>query len=461
MKRTIKIVLAVLLSFGVAALASACELFPETATILSIEKTATEGLIDTYTITYSDGSTSAFEVTNGADGTDGKDGENAPITAEDLYNEYVERYGAIEYEEFLNIYFAVEETEYSAVHSALLSTVKVYSPFIELDENGAEKLATYTGAAVVYALDEDSVYFLTNYHVVYDKDTTADEKICEDLHCYLYGSEGRPTKNGLTADYGEYGISCEYVGGSITYDLALIKADRSAVEAINPNVKAVALAKTYCVGETAIAIGNPAGYGISVTKGIVSVDSEKVALSGIDGTERTYRSLRMDTSIYGGNSGGGLFNADGELIGLVNAKSTKYDNICFAIPLPIVQAVAENLMDGGAENVYAIDWNMELASQNSRYTYEEATGRGKIVEETLVTSVAEGGLAESLGLQTGDVIAAIAFDGETYSLERYFELNEYRLRLRAETAFTLTYRRGGEEKTVSYTVREEDLKKVD
>ena len=54
-------------------------------TVVSITKTKTEGLVDTYTITFSDGSTYDFTVTNGRNGVDGEDGTNAKITVEDLY----------------------------------------------------------------------------------------------------------------------------------------------------------------------------------------------------------------------------------------------------------------------------------------------------------------------------------------------------------------------------------------
>lgn len=319
------------------------------------------------------------------------------------------------------------------------------------------------GAAVVYQMDSEYTYFLTNYHVVYDKDEVGENKISDEIHCYLYGSESKPTQTDGGFTYDEYAIACEYIGGSISYDLALVRAQTSAVKAVNESVQAVTLADTYYVGETAVAIGNPRGYCISVTKGTVSVDSEKMTLSGIDGTSRTYRAMRMDTPIYGGNSGGGLFNARGELIGLVNAKSTEDNNICFAIPLPIVKAVAHNLLANQDEKgVRAITLGIEYAAKNSKYTYDAASGFGTITEDTLVVSVTEGSIAEQLGLQANDTIKAIAFGGETYPLTRSFQLSEYKLYLGTGTAFTLTYERDGEEATTqAYTVQDGDLETIE
>ena len=446
---------------------SGCEVEFVTVTVTSVEKTSTDGLVDTYTITYSDGTQSTFEVTNGQDGKDGEngqdgkdgadgkdgqdgqDGENASITVEDLYNEYLEQNDvSITYEEFLDIYLTVGESEFTTVHKTLLSTAKVYTQFTETIGTG-EKTAVYTGAAVVYKMDSEYTYFLTNYHVVHDTKAVG-EKICETPYCYLYGSEDRPSKQSDgTVDYGDYAIQTTYVGGSASYDLALLRASTARVQELNENVSAVTFAMDYKVGETAIAIGNPAGYGISVTKGIVSVDSENISLS-IDGTERPYRSLRMDTSIYGGNSGGGLFNAQGQLIGLVNAKSTANDNMSYAIPLSRVKAAADNLYRNiSKKGVYALTFGITTAAQNSKYTYDPQSGYGKVTEETLIVEVEENSVAQSIGLQAGDILKKLTVNEQEYTLTRYFELSEYRLYLQENDRVTLTYERDGIERTTA------------
>ena len=84
------------------------------------------------------------------------------------------------------------------------------------------------------------------------------------------------------------------------------------------------------VGETAIAIGNPLGHlGGSVSCGIISALGRKVTVEGVPMTL-----LQIDASVNPGNSGGGLFNMKGQLIGIVNAKSTgeSIEGIGFAIP---------------------------------------------------------------------------------------------------------------------------------
>ncbi len=441
-----------------------------TVSIVSIQKSSTNGLVDTYTILYSDDSASTFTVTNGADGKG--------VTAMELYETYKDIYNDADmtYAEFLTLYLTDggEKDDSQVINECLLSVAKVYCEFVELDKDTEDKNdtkpAVYTGASVIYQMDETYTYFLTNYHVVHDEDAVG-EKISKTIYCYLYGSEGGPSKktddNGNTyVEYGTYSIACEYIGGTIQYDLAIIRAKTSDIQAINPAVKPVKFAKNYHVGQSAFTIGNPNSNGISVTEGIISVDNEFIKLS-IDGTERSYRSIRMDTALYGGNSGGGLFNGKGELIGISNAGNKTDQNINYAIPLELVRGVAENIMyyhaDGNDETngAYKISLGLSVKGQNSKYVYDAASGYGEICEEMLVGAVSNGGIAAGLGLQAGDVINAIIVNGTRYELKRYFRIGDYTLTMRAGAQFAFEYVRGGETKTTEvYTVKNADLKAV-
>ncbi len=99
------------------------------------------------------------------------------------------------------------------------------------------------------------------------------------------------------------------------------------------------------VGETVIAIGNPLGeLGGTVTNGIISALAREV---DIDGT--SMKLLQTSAAVNPGNSGGGLFNMRGELIGIVNAKSSgeNIDNIGFAIPIDTAYDVIKELIEFG------------------------------------------------------------------------------------------------------------------
>jgi serine protease Do len=256
------------------------------------------------------------------------------------------------------------------------------------------------------------------------------------------------------------------VGGSAQYDLAIVRAETAAVKAINENIKPVTLASEYFVGETAIAVGNPNGEGLSVSEGIVSIDNEYISLN-VDDTDRLYRSIRIDTPLYSGNSGGGLFNSKGELIGIANAGKKTDQNINFAVPVQIVRAVTQNIMhyhsDGkdDTNGVYRLTLGVTVASKNSRYIYDGESGYGRIQEDITVLETAENSISARMGLQKDDIIKAIVINGTRYHLDRYFHIADYLLSLTENTTFYFIYERDGEEKnTFEYCVTATDLAQI-
>ena len=331
-------------------------------------------------------------------------------------------------------------------------------------------ISVSTGAAVIYSMDtsEDGyTYFVTDYHVIYNNDADASlnnedgTKIARNLHAYLYGSEGSPSAvdengdgyadtddNGYTIyDYGDYAIDLEYVGGTITYDIAVLRAKTSDVLARNEDAQPVKLADEYHVGETAIAIGNPEGDGLSVTQGVISTESEYITLS-IDDTPRSYRSIRIDTALYSGNSGGGLFNKSGELIGITNAGNSTDQNINYAVPLEIVTGTVDSIIyygnDGNADTngVYRLLFGVNVNTENSKYVYDAASGYGNISEDVMIASVNSGSLAEKLGLRQDDRIAAVIINGTTHTIDRSFDIENLALTIRANDIIQIVYERG-------------------
>lgn len=436
--------------------------------ISSIEKTATDGTVDTYTVYYTDGTTTTFSVANGTNGSDGQD-----VTVDALYERYKQEYGEISYAEFLSLYLSYGGDDYSVVNKCLRSSAKVYSEFKQTVISGfrpggittTTQTALSAGSAVVYRVDTDYTYFITNYHVVYNANATTG--ISQNIHCYMYGSEGAPTAvSSNEYDYGDYGIACEFVGGSAAYDLAVLRAETSELLAVSDSVCAVEFADDYHVGQTAIAIGNPDDAGISVTKGVVSVDNDYITLN-IDGTTREYRSIRIDTALYSGNSGGGLFNVRGELIGITNAGNGDEENINYAIPLSIVEGAVENIMyhygDGKEDTngVYKLTVGITVSSEKSKYVYDELAGYGEIVEDIVVASVESGSIAEKMGLQVGDKLRFIENGGTRYALNRYFDIADGLLRLTEGTEFSFVYERDGERTTTAvYAVQAADMQAV-
>lgn len=438
-------------------------------TVVSIEKIATEGLNDVYEIKYSDGSVSSLTVTNGKDGKDGKDAES--LSVDDLYEKYIELHPDGNFDEFLKTFSAASQSsDTAAINSALLSSAKVFTEFTEYRISSAAPMlvtAMYSGSAVVYRVDDDYTYLITNFHVIYDKSAVEEDKIAKKITCYLYGSEGVPVatqekdENGCNVyDYGDYAIDCEYVGGSATSDIALVRAETSRVKSVNPSVLAAEFADGYSVGETAIAIGNPESEGISVTRGIVSVDNEYITLS-VDGTARSYRSIRIDTSIYSGSSGGGLFNADGKLIGITNAGDGNDQNVNYAVPLPIVAGTVENIMHYASpdcKSVKKITLGVTVVSKNSKFVYDAKTDQGRIVEDVTVDAIIENSIISKIDILKGDVIKEFLINGESLSISRLFHIGDALLGIRSGDRIGFKVDRDGEEITTNeYVVRVEDI----
>jgi len=458
-----------LVALSSAAMFGGCSSSAESSarSIVSIEKSSSSGLTDTYTIIYSDGVTYDFEITNGADGES--------LDAEALYTAYKNYYPEATYDDFIKAVASVNADENISVsNKALRSSLKIYSQFTESYRYGmgpyqqtVKATAIYCGSAVIYLMDDDYTYMITNYHVLYDSSANTSDKLAEKIVCYLYGSEGAPTStseknsSGCTIyDYGDYAIECQYVGGSISADIAVVRAKTADVLAINEDATAVEFAESYHVGQSAIAIGNSENEGISVTSGIVSVDNEFISYS-IDGTTRSYRSMRIDTAIYGGNSGGGLFDSDGKLIGITNAGDGTDQNINYAIPLDIVKPVVDNILYYGDGTVKCPDLGVTIDSKNSRYVYDATKGYGSITETVTVGSVTSGSIAETIGLEEGDEIVEIVVNGTAYEVERYFAVDDILYAVRSGDTLSVTYKRGtSSTQSMEYTITSGDLKTV-
>ncbi len=465
--------------------------------IVSIQQTDTDGLQDIYTITYSDGTMDTFTITNGADGQDGKDGtdgqDGSDVTISDIYEQYKElsENENLTFEEFLSEYLTISDSMTAlAIQKNLFSVMKIYTEFVVSQTYSSRPGQNYTvsdttlcsGSAVIYDMDiaEDGyTYIVTNYHVVYlseaDASSNGGTKIARKIYGYLYGSEATPAtsvdanntvikdSDGYTVyDYGNYAIELEYVGGSVASDIAVLRVETSQILALNPNATEVSIADSYHVGETAVAIGNPEALGISVTQGIVSVESDYISLN-IDGTTRSYRSIRIDTPLYSGNSGGGLFNAEGELIGITNAGDSSDENINYAVPVEIVCGTADNIIyyfEKGDESfcAYKITLGITVQTQNSKYVYNSQTGYGEICEEVVIDSVSDGSIAQAMGLQAGDILSAIVVNGSEYTISRSFNISDLILTLRSGDDLQCVVNRDGSDvSSNTYTLTRSDF----
>lgn len=311
------------------------------------------------------------------------------------------------------------------------------------------------GAGVIFKLDKEhgDAFVLTNYHVVYDSSSNTQNHISNSINLYLYGQESA-----------KYAIPATYVGGSMSYDLAVLKISGSAVLAESAAVEATfADSNDVSVLQTAIAVGNPEARGISITVGYVNVDSEYITLTAADDVSTvSLRVMRIDAAVNGGNSGGGLFDAEGNLIGIVNAKmsSSSVDNIGYAIPSNIAKYIAQNIIDycDGKDNesVYRCLIGITVAASESHVEYDVETAKVHKVETVVVESVTEKSISDGK-LQAGDVIDSLTIDGVDYEVSRMYNVIDSMLNVRVGSEVVFHVTRGGEKIDIEIEIPESAL----
>ena len=220
------------------------------------------------------------------------------------------------------------------------------------------------------------------------------------------------TCNHVVAGAGSSGSIKVYLQDGTAYDATLVGSDDMTdlavikINATNLPTAAVGISGDSVVGDTVYAIGNPLGVlASSVTDGIVSGLDRLVTINGVDMT-----CMQTDAAVNPGNSGGGLFNSSGELIGIVNAKATGDDveGIGFAIPVDSALPIIRDLMDLGYVSgrpylgITPVDVYMTGGSSGSfGFNY---------VTRVQVYEVETCSAAEQAGLKKGDVI--LTFDAK-------------------------------------------------
>lgn len=200
------------------------------------------------------------------------------------------------------------------------------------------------------------------------------------------------------------------IGSDSRTDVAILKINADNLKAAN-----LGDSSKLRVGELAVVIGNPLGkLGGTVTDGIISALEREITL---DGT--TMNLIQTNAAVNPGNSGGGLFNDKGELVGIVVAKSSGLDveGLGFAIPINDVKNVINDIIDLGYVSNRPF-LGVAFASNTSNYEsgYGFIFGYGmqsQMRYGAKVSQVVEGSGAEKAGIKVGDHI--ISIDDEAVS----------------------------------------------
>ena len=290
------------------------------------------------------------------------------------------------------------------------------------------------GSGIIVDQTSTELLIVTNNHVV---------EGAYSLKIQFAGTESKDSVDG-------------YIKGTdSTKDVAVVAVKLKDIPSdVLKNIKKATLGDSdkVNVGEGVIAIGNALGYGQSVTTGIISAKDRKVQLEN-----QTMTLLQTDAAINGGNSGGALLNASGEVIGINVAKysssgsssNASVEGMGFAIPISSVKDIISDLETKETRTKVSEDERGYLGI--SGFDVDEQTSQAYSIPQGIqVQSVVKGGPAENAGIAASDVITK--FDGQDVSsmaslqsMLEYYKKGE-------QVKVTIEYRDGREYKTKDVTV---------
>ncbi len=247
----------------------------------------------------------------------------------------------------------------------------------------------------------------------------------------------------ITVTIGDKDYTATLVGEDTTSDIAVIKIDADGLPPAT-----VGNSDSLKVGQSVMAVGNPLGeLGGTVTGGMISALNRSVTIQG-SSSVNTMSLIQMDASVSPGNSGGGLFNMNGELVGIVNAKSSSSDaeGLGFAIPINDAIKVAQELLENGYVTGRPYLGITYLAVEDA----QTAAQLGVNAYGVYVVEVVKGGPAEKAGLQAGDRIVSV--DGTEIASKD--DLGTLMQKHAAGDTLSITIARDGQMQTVNVTLGE-------
>ena len=247
----------------------------------------------------------------------------------------------------------------------------------------------------------------------------------------------------ITVTIGDKDYTATLVGEDTTSDIAVIKID---ADGLTPAT--VGNSDSLKVGQSVMPVGNPLGeLGGTVTGGMISALNRSVTIQG-SSSVNTMSLIQMDASVSPGNSGGGLFNMNGELVGIVNAKSSSSDaeGLGFAIPINDAIKVAQELLENGYVTGRPYLGITYLAVTDA----QTASQLGVNAYGVYVVEVVKGGPAEKAGLQAGDRIVSV--DGTEIASKD--DLGTLMQKHAAGDTLSITIARDGQMQTVNVTLGE-------
>lgn len=295
------------------------------------------------------------------------------------------------------------------------------------DDSGQLEEAS-EGSGVIYKLEGNTAYIVTNNHVVEKQDGL--EVLLKD------GSKVKAT----------------LVGTDSYTDLAVLKVESDKVANIKPAT--FGDSSSLKVGEPAIALGSPLGsqYANSVTSGIISSLNRQVVNQNDEGQTVNINAIQTDAAINPGNSGGPLVNMAGQVVGINSSKivqtesNVSVEGIGFAIPSNDVVNVINQLEKDGKVIRPALGITMaSLSDLSTEQVSEIVKVPSSVTQGVVVGSVQSSTPADQAGLKKYDVITKIDDTDVSSGVELQSELYKHKV---GDTV-KITYYRQDKKNTVS------------
>jgi len=331
-------------------------------------------------------------------------------------------------------------TEKTSKETSIEDTVSmVYDSVVSIQASSTAAISSGSGVLVSYDSNLGLSYLVTCFHVI--EDASAFDVTLTNGNTY----------------------SAELVGGYEDLDLAILSIEKLDLTyaALFENSDELKL------GSSVACIGNPLGIlPGSVSSGVVSYINRKVQTD--DYTTQTL--IQTDVAINSGNSGGGLFNTAGALIGIVNAKYAEsgIEGLGFAIPSNDVVSTIENILDTAEYDTANKVWksgyilgDYEYGFTISQGYYNQSFGRKSYVY--YVSMVSSNDTYTGIELQTNDIINSIKVDyfdesktDVTYTVTQSEDPNAFLYNLDLDLDDTLIFNvtRNGSTKDVSIDVKQ-------
>ncbi|MEG1581663.1 MAG: S1C family serine protease [Clostridia bacterium] len=313
----------------------------------------------------------------------------------------------------------------NAATKALFNTVCVSAGHTNKGQNGDEYEDFFAlssrGSGIIIGDDKTAgdAYIMTNYHVI--KNQT-------NYRVLLYGSY-EP-------------MVATLVGVSQTYDTAVLKVTNSnTYRESNAMPAEIGCSATISENDACIIVGNPKSCGISVSQGVISHVAELINTedSGI------MRLIRVDASVNPGNSGGGLFDYRGRLIGLVNAKMIEInvEGMGYAIPIDVAYSVAMNIMNNRGR-LFKPVFGFDLEETRTSASINQITGKPELVADVEIRNISASSEAFNAGIINGDRLIAFSYNSVSVKVINKYSLEEHMYKMNKGDSITFEVIRKGE-----------------